>query len=271
MKTTRSIQIILCLAIFLSPISLVVAQDALIKPKNNPRDQRPLLPKESLSEVKGTIKDGTLDFTLKKGKRSMEGYIIQPKMNANGTKFLTAPKLTKNLCTKYNLNCKTVQLVKIIYKDYQEARNVLKPKILYDLDDKNNPPQKGPKKISFPSPRVRKVLVYFYFSFPPCLAYMTNDEVAHVAPVWVKITHRRSITRGGDISGTTRLYTAYGGANMRMGQGTKNMVCLDYKIPGQSIDPGDGQIQWFVGKNYQSQYNETTDGCGIVNFEVTKR
>jgi len=192
-------------------------------------------------------------------------------MNADGTKFLTAPRLAKDLCNEYELSCKTVQLVKVIYKELDDSGKKYKLSTLYDLDDKTNPPQKGPKKISFPAPRLRKDLVCFYFSFPPCLAYMTKSEFAHVAPVWVKITHKRAITKGGVISGTTRLYTASGGGDMRMGQGTKNMVCLDYIIDGSSVDPGEGQIQWFVGKRYQSEVNKTTGSCGVVKFEVTKR
>lgn len=271
MKTTLVLQIMLYFVWILSPISMAIAQDAPIKPKIDPRDKRPPLPMTSTSERRGTIEEGTLGFTLLKGKRETERFIIQPKINTDGTHFLSAPKSIKNVCTDYNLNCKTVQLVKIIYKAYQDKSDTYKLVTLYDLDNPKNAPQKGSKKISFPSPRFRKDQVCFYFSFPPCLAYMTNAEVAHIAPVWVKITHPRKITKGGVISKTTRLYTAEGGANMRMGQGTKNMVCLNYIIKPHSIDPGEGHIQWFVGRNYQSQYNESTDGCGRVKFEVGKR
>jgi hypothetical protein len=146
-------------------------------------------------------------------------------------------------------SCQTVTLVRVETRDllgtvgsfiFGTRRSRFRITTVFDRNDPTRPPQSGP--LRFPA-RNPGDLVCFYFSYPPCFAYLGTRGREHPCLAKVEVSFPSFNPGQQNFVNTYQLFSVRGLADFATA--TRNVVCVQPN-PNRTIPAGTGSVAWSV-------------------------
>jgi hypothetical protein len=146
-------------------------------------------------------------------------------------------------------SCQTVTLVRVETRDFLGTvgsfifgtrRSRFRLRTVFDPNDPTLPPQAGP--LRFPA-RNPGDLVCFYFSYPPCFAYLGTRGRQHPCLAKVEVSFPSFNPGQRNFVNTYQLFSVRGLADFATA--TRNVVCVQ-PGPNRTIPAGTGSVAWSV-------------------------